>query len=54
MDEQTAVVAGEIADDVGPQGPFLTENASVRDQLLQPVGDVRYQDLTDGQTRVVS
>ena len=49
-DEQMAVVAGEIADDVGPQGPSLTENESVRDLLLQPVDGVRYRYLTGGQT----
>jgi len=34
MDEQTAVVAGEIADDIGPQGPFLTG----MDALIAAVG----------------
>jgi len=34
MDEQTAVVAGEIADDIGPQGRFLTG----MDALIAAVG----------------
>lgn len=33
-DEQTAVVAGEIADDIGSQGPFLTG----MDALIAAVG----------------
>ncbi|PSP29042.1 VapC toxin family PIN domain ribonuclease [Halobacteriales archaeon QH_2_65_14] len=33
-DEQTAVLAGEIADEVGPQGPFLTG----MDALIAAVG----------------
>lgn len=55
-DEQTAVVAGEIADDVGPQGPFLTGMdaliAAVGRELGAPVVSAD-GDLTHSETKKV-
>ena len=55
-DGQTAVVAGEIADDVGPQGPFLTGMdaliAAVGRELGAPVVSAD-GDLTHSETKKV-
>lgn len=56
IDEQTAVTAGEIADEVGPQGPYLTGMdgaiAAVGRELDAPVVSAD-RDLTHSETRKI-
>jgi len=55
-DEQTATIAGEIADEIGPQGPFLTGTdaliAAVGRELGVPVVSAD-SDLTHEKTRKI-
>ena len=56
IDERTAVMAGEIADEVGPQGPYLTGMdsviAAVGRELDAPVVSAD-RDLTHSETRKI-